>query len=167
MSTMTTFELVFKLVQRFHGRLYWTCRTRQKIHHKNFNSGSSVDVFSTHIFCNKDVEKTSFGHNFAQWVNEQVGGVVCSLWRSLLQINFVVLLHGICFVCVPNAWFHEEIISPLSIQRNEIHFYFEHYLFFRNSSLEGKCSYMQSGCFLTTENLYKCSHFLIIPIFFN
>ncbi len=23
-------------------------------------------------------------------------GVVCSLWRSLLQISFMVLLHGIC-----------------------------------------------------------------------
>ncbi len=24
------------------------------------------------------------------------GGVVCSLWRSLLHISFMVLLHGIC-----------------------------------------------------------------------
>ncbi len=24
------------------------------------------------------------------------GGVVCSLWRSILQISFMVLLHGIC-----------------------------------------------------------------------
>ncbi len=24
------------------------------------------------------------------------GGVVCSLWRTLLQISFMALLHGIC-----------------------------------------------------------------------
>ncbi len=34
-------------------------------------------------------------------VNEQGGGVVCSLWRCLLKINCIVLLHGICFVRVP------------------------------------------------------------------
>ncbi len=49
-------------------------------------------------------------------VNEQgdkfgQGAVVCSFWRSLLQISFMVLLHGICFVRVPEFWPHEELIS--------------------------------------------------------
>ncbi len=34
----------------------------------------------------KRSKKISFGQS----------GVVCSLWRSLLQISFMVLLHGIC-----------------------------------------------------------------------
>ncbi len=31
-------------------------------------------------------------------------GAVCSLWRSLLQINFMVLLPGICVARVPEFW---------------------------------------------------------------
>ncbi len=35
------------------------------------------------------------------WMNKR-GGVVCYLWRSLLQISFIALLHAICFVWVPD-----------------------------------------------------------------
>ena len=63
---MTTFELVFKLVRRGFMNVYiGRAENVKKRRHKNFHSGSSVDVFSTSDFCDKDVEKMSFGHNFA------------------------------------------------------------------------------------------------------
>ncbi len=38
------------------------------------------------------------------------GVVVCSLWRFILQISFMVLLYSICFARVPEFWPHEELI---------------------------------------------------------
>ncbi len=64
---LTIFELVFNFARRFHERLYRTRRTRQKKRRHNFHSGSSVDVFS---YLQRLIN-TSFGRNFAQWVESR------------------------------------------------------------------------------------------------